>query len=103
MSTNADYIEFVMDCVGRIQGNMFRVKKMFGDYCLYCDEIPVALVCDNSVYVKRLKFLEPLMGQAATGVPYEGAKEQYILDIEDFDLAEKVFWMITQERNKHQG
>lgn len=66
---------------------LFRtLQKMFGEYMVYANDKPILLVCDNCVYVKKLPQLEKLFGNAQTGIPYAGAKEHYILDIEDAEL-----------------
>lgn len=88
MATNLDYIEFVID---QIQGNKaLRFRKMFGDYMVYANDKPILLVCDNTVYVKKLMELEQIMKSSECGIPYDGAKEHYILDIENKDLVNQV-------------
>lgn len=56
---------------------------------VYVNDKPVLLVCDNTVYVKKLPEIEELMSGAECGVPYDGAKEHYILDIENRELTAK--------------
>lgn len=90
MSTTPDYIAFVMDALDGIQGMEFRHKKMFGEYCVYANEKPILLVCDNTVYAKMLPCLESLLGGAPQASPYEGAKLHYQLDVEDAALMGKV-------------
>ena len=65
-------------------------RKMFGDWMVYADDRPILLVCDNTVFVKIVPELAALMADAERGLPYEGAKEHYILDIDDTDLARQV-------------
>lgn len=89
MPTTADYIEFVMDQLSRAKAQL-RYRKMFGEYCVYANDKPVLLVCDNQVYAKMIPGIEPLMREAAIGKPYEGAKPHYILDIEDHELSRQV-------------
>lgn len=62
---------------------------MFGEYMVYVNDKPVLLVCDNTVYVKKLPEIEELMSGAECGVPYDSAKEHYILGIEDRELTAK--------------
>ena len=62
---------------------------MFGEYMVYVYDKPVLLVCDNTVYVKKLPEIEELMSGAECGVPYDSAKKHYILDIEDRKLTAK--------------
>lgn len=69
---------------------------MFGEYMVYVNDKPVLLVCDNTVYVKKLPEIEELMSDAECGVPYDSAKEHYILDIEDRKLTAKVVEILEQ-------
>ena len=88
MSSTPEFIEFVNE-----QLRMFpnrRYRKMFGDYMFYINDKPILLICDDTVYVKILPEISVLMQNASTGIPYEGSKEHYILDIEDPVLTEKV-------------
>ena len=57
---------------------------------VYINDKPILLVCDNSVFVKILPCLDELMSAADRGFPYKGAKEHYILDIDDVDLTRAV-------------
>ena len=60
---------------------------MFGEYMVYVNDKPVFLVCDNSVFVKILPCTEELMPDAERGFPYDGAKEHYVLDIDNTELS----------------
>lgn len=80
-------IEFVCEQLVGVEN--VRYKKMFGEYMVYVNDKPVLLVCDNTVYVKKLPEIEELMSGAECGVPYDSAKEHYILDIEDRELTAK--------------
>ena len=88
MACTLDYIDFVCS---QLQGvGVIRTRKMFGDWCIYVDEKPVILACDNLCYVKMLPELADMMNGAWTGYPYDGAKEHYILDIEHGEEAMRV-------------
>ena len=88
MATSEDFIEFVCE---QIRGDYsVRYKKMFGEYMVYVNDKPIFLVCDNCVYVKKLPEVEEILAGSECGVPYNGAKEHYILDIENQELDELV-------------
>ena len=88
MATTVDFIEYVC---GQIEGTgTIRYKKMFGEYMVYVDDKPILLVCDNMVFVKILPCLDALMSSAEKGCPYNGAKEHYVLDIDNVELAREV-------------
>ena len=92
MATTHDYIEFVCDqvCGAGVPVESIRHKKMFGEYMVYVNNKPVLLVCDNTVFVKQLDCIAELMADADRGHPYSGAKEHYILEMENLELAEAV-------------
>ncbi len=94
MATDVNYIEYVCE---QIQGiGDVRYKKMFGEYMVYVDDKPVLLVCDNTVFVKKHEQIAELMTIADCGTPYDGAKEHYILDIDDTDLVQKVLAILVE-------
>ena len=67
-----------------------KVKHSAGEYTIYVNDKPLLLVCDNTVFVKKLPELSQAMADAPTGSPYPGAKEHYILDIDDRPLVARV-------------
>lgn len=88
MATSVDFIEFVAE---QVCGNYnVRYRKMFGEYMVYVNDKPILLVCDNCVFVKILPELEPYLKDAERGIPYGGAKEHYVLDIENAELTAEV-------------
>jgi len=84
MATTQEYIEFVCNQIENEWNAQYR--KMFGEYMVYVHSKPLLLVCDNTVYVRQLDSIEGLMESADKGFPYKGAKEHYIVDVEDRPL-----------------
>lgn len=94
MASSMDFVEFVL---GQLEGaGSLRYRKMFGEYCIYVNEKPIVLVCDDRVFVKVIPELANLMEGAERGFPYEGAKERYILDVEDRELALEVVGILER-------
>ncbi len=88
MATTKEYVEYICE---QIEGvGIIRYKKMFGEYMVYVDEKPVLLVCDNTVFVKMLEVIKEKMKNAQTGYPYNGAKEHFILDIENEAFSKEI-------------
>ena len=88
MASNIEFIEFISS---QLEGlGCVRYRKMFGDYMIYLDEKPIILVCDNIAYIKRLPELSDFMADAESGIPYEGAKEHYILDVDHKTVLQEV-------------
>ena len=94
MATSVDYMEFVCEQIHGV--GEIRYRKMFGEYMVYVNDKPVLLVCDNTVYVKMLDSIADKMNNAETGMPYDGAKEHYILDVEDSDFAKEVIIILEK-------
>jgi len=92
MATTSDFIEYVCEQIRGI--GSIRSKKMFGEYMVYVNEKPILLVCDNMVYVKELDCIADKMEGAEKGFPYSGAKEHYILDIDDADFAKEIIGIL---------
>lgn len=88
MATTESYINYVceqLDGIGSI-----RYKKMFGEYMVYLNDKPVMIVCDDTPFVKKLDIIKEEMKNAETSFPYEGAKEHYILDIDNIEFSKKI-------------
>lgn len=89
MSTKPSTIEFILD---QLSGaGELRVRKMFGEYALYCDEKVVALVCDDQLFVKITDpGLEYVGDKFKEGRAYKGAKPSMLVD---GDLIEDREWV----------
>ncbi|MDR1952290.1 MAG: transcriptional regulator [Elusimicrobiota bacterium] len=81
MASDLDYVQFVVDQIKTDE--TITYKKMFGEYLIYLNSKPVVMICDNTVFVKILDCIKHLMENAQKGFPYEGAKEHYIIDVDD--------------------
>lgn len=77
MATRKETVEHILDQLAPLP---VRAKAMFGEYGLYCDGKVVALICDDTLFVKP--------SAAATGhgaddawlaPPYPGAKGYYAI------------------------
>ena len=88
MATTIEYIEYICEQIKGI--GEIRYKKMFGEFMVYVNEKPVITVCNNTAFVKKLDSIQEMMQNAETGFPYKGAKEHYILDVDESDFCQKV-------------
>ncbi|WP_010253884.1 transcriptional regulator [Treponema primitia] len=88
MASDLSYVEYVIDQIKASGAIMY--KKMFGEYLVYLNNKPVVMVCDNTAFVKMLDCIKPLMEDAETGFPYDGAKEHYIVNTDDSEYFSKV-------------
>ncbi len=88
MSTTNEYIKYVCDQIRDV--GEIRYKKMFGEFMVYVNNKPVIIVCDNVPFVKKLDCIKDMMQFAETGCPYRGAKEHYVLDIDNSEFCKSV-------------
>jgi len=94
MATTTNFINYVCEQLEGI-GDITH-KKMFGEYMVYLNGKPVIIVCDNTAFVKKLDCIKEMMENVPCGFPYEGAKEHYILDIDNADFSKEVVMEIEK-------
>ena len=84
MACNTDFVQYIVDqCAG---AGEITVKKMFGDYGIYCDGKIFGLICDDKFYLKPTDEVRPLLRTLTLRPPYDGAKDYfYIEDVDDRD------------------
>lgn len=72
MSTRVETMEFLTDQLSALPG--IRTRKMFGEYCLYLDDKPVAFVCDDELFVKPTGAGREYIGEPEEAPAYPGSK-----------------------------
>lgn len=86
MSTKPETVEYILEQLSQLTN--IRTRKMFGEYALYCDEKVVALICDDTLFVKPTIAGKKFVGDDyQEGPPYPGAK-MYIKVDEKLDDSE---------------
>ena len=84
MASSNDFVQFIADqCSG---AGEIVVKKMFGDYGIYCNGKIFGLICDDRFFLKPTEEARPLLRTIELRPPYDGAKDYfYITDVDDRD------------------
>ncbi|MCB0882607.1 MAG: TfoX/Sxy family protein [Thermoleophilia bacterium] len=72
MASDAGTAQFILDQLCPLD---VRVRRMFGEFALYCDERVVGFVCDDELFVKRTDGPGDMAADLPLGRPYPGAKE----------------------------
>ena len=62
--TSMDYLLDQLSGTGQV-----RARKMFGEYCLYFADKPVALVCDDQLFLKSTSAGHCMIQQKVTPIP----------------------------------
>lgn len=87
MATKQSTIDYILDQLG----GSVTARKMFGEYALYAEGKVVALVCDDTLFVKITEPGKAFVGQHYhEGEAYPGAKPMMLIDE---DLVEDHEWL----------
>jgi TfoX/Sxy family transcriptional regulator of competence genes len=80
MSTKHSTAEYILDQLVSLNENV-SMRKMFGEYALYYDGKVVALICDDTLFVKITEEGKTFVGDSyREGFPYPGAKPAMEID-----------------------
>ena len=89
MASNTDFVQYIIDqCSG---AGEIAVKKMMGDYCIYCNGVLFGLICDNNLYIKVTDAGEAVLDEIDLRPPYPSARDHfYISNVDDRDNLEDI-------------
>jgi TfoX/Sxy family transcriptional regulator of competence genes len=76
MAMDKETIAFILDQLAPLP---VRARAMFGGHALYCDEKVVALMDDDTLYVKPTPISGEYLGEETQAPPYPGAKDYYMV------------------------
>ena len=79
MASTQDYLEYVLDCIGRVPDISYR--KMMGEYILYSKGVIFGGIYDNRFLLKDVPAARRAF--ATDQIPYDGAKPMLLVDSED--------------------
>ena len=89
MATDKEYVQYLAERMSDAEG--MSLRAMMGEYVLYCKGKVVGGVYDNRLLVKPTASAAALMPDAVLVYPYEGAKQQYLVDnLEDKDFLKRL-------------
>jgi len=96
MACSSDFLQYIIDqCSG---AGEIAVRKMMGDYCIYCNGTLFGLVCDDNLFVKVTDAGRAVLEDVVLRKPYEGAKDYfYISNVDDRDYLKEVIQATMQE------
>lgn len=84
MATSKEYLAFVLDQLSDLPEITYRA--MMGEYVLYyCDKV-IGGIYDDRLLLKVTKAAETIVPDAERDIPYEGAKEMLLVDVDDKEM-----------------
>ena len=73
MATSKETVAYVLE---QLEPLNVRARAMFGEYGMYCDDKIVALICDDTVFIKPTKATDGM----SEAPPYPGAKDSRVAE-----------------------
>ena len=78
MASSKDYLEFILEQLSELEDITYNA--MMGEYIIYYRGKIVGGIYDDRFLVKPTKSAKNLMPDADMELPYDGAKEMYLVD-----------------------
>ncbi len=96
VASTKDYLAFVLEQLSGLDG--ISCRPMMGEYVLYCQGRVVGGIYDDRLLLKPTESAVRLMAdRLQTDIPYEGAREMLVADIDDRGLTCRVIEAIAAE------
>lgn len=90
MASTKEYLEFILEQLELLDDITYRA--MMGEYIIYYHGKIAGGIYDDRFLVKQTKAAKELMPHADLELPYEGAKEMYLVDnVEDKTFLKDLF------------
>ncbi len=84
MASSKEYLAFVLEQLAGLEGVTHRA--MMGEYVIYFQGKVVGGIYDDRFLVKPTPSAKALLPDAPLELPYEGAKEMLLPDVDDREL-----------------
>ena len=95
MASTKDYLDYVLEQLSGLDD--VRCRAMMGEYILYYRGRVVGGVYDNRLLLKATPSARALLPDAPTELPYEGAKEMLLADVDNRELLTGVVTAMLDE------
>ena len=99
MATTKEYLNFVLEQLAGL--DEISARPMMGEYVIYCGGKVVGGIYDNRFLVKptvsALQILEESGREIAMDIPYPGAKELLVVDVDDSELTCRLIRAIVDD------
>lgn len=95
MASTKEYLDYILEQLSALEGVSYRA--MMGEYILYYRGVVVGGIYDNRLLLKPTPSVRSRMPSAPMELPYEGAKEMLLADVDDRELLTTLLPAIADE------
>jgi len=99
MASTKEYLDYVLERLSGMEEVSFR--PMMGEYVIYYQGKVIGGVYDDRFLLKQTKAARQIMSDAGlavqTDIPYPGANEMIVADVDDGELTCRVIRAMAQE------
>ena len=99
MATTKEYLHFVLEQIS--EAGDVASRPMMGEYVIYCGGKVIGGIYDDRFLVKptpsALRILQESGREAAMDIPYPGAKEMLVVDVDDRELSCRLARAIAED------
>ena len=94
MASKQSTVDYIVDQTLSVEG--ISTRKMFGEYALYVGNKVVALICDDTLFVKITEAGKEFVGDLyKEGPAYPGAKPSIVINPDQIDDREWISELIS--------
>jgi TfoX/Sxy family transcriptional regulator of competence genes len=95
MASGKEYLNYVLDQLSDLDEISHRA--MMGEYIIYYQGKIIGGIYDDRFLVKQTKSAKELMPDAPLEIPYEGAKEMFLADVDNRELLAELLGAMYDE------
>ena len=95
MASSREYLDFIVEQLSGLENGTW--KTMMGEYIIYWRGKIVGGIYDDRFLVKPSKSAVAMMPDAERELPYEGAKEMLLADVDDREFLEELLEAMYDE------
>ena len=95
MASSKEYLEFVLEQLSDLNG--ISCRAMMGEYVIYYQGKVIGGIYDDRFLVKPTDSARRLLLNAIFELPYQGANEMILVDVDNRDLLNRLIPAIADE------
>ena len=94
-ASSKDYLDFILEQLSKLEG--ISQRAMMGEYIIYYRGKVIGGIYDNRFLIKPTKSAMNMMPEASMVLPYEGAKEMLLENVENKEFLKELLEAMYEE------